>query len=176
MLGKTFTLRSWFVVLTIFLLFMGWAADHFYFQRDARVLMLTKQLQREIDNANAAQTWEEYENAVRTGVYIIWEISEHREKSAIAMPAYAAAMRAPRKYDIDYSLSAEAEVGLAAIGKDAIPFIIGLMSDEDPQVRESAERAASLMISQERTHILNLSLPPEDAKKVEQRINDLGLR
>src|SRR5678815_3682648 len=142
--GKTFTLRTLFLVLTIFLLFMGWGTDHFYLQRDSQVLALTKQLQQEIDRANAAVTRAEYERAVEEAVHVMLRLHNWREKSAVAMPAYADALRVPEKYDIDYSLSAEAEIGLAAIGEDAVPFIVGLLSDEDPQVREHAKRATSV--------------------------------
>jgi hypothetical protein len=153
---------------------MGWGTDHFYLQRDSQVLALTKQLQQEIDRANAAVTRAEYERAVEEAVHVMLRLHNWREKSAVAMPAYADALRVPEKYDIDYSLSAEAEIGLAAIGEDAVPFIVGLLSDEDPQVREHAKRATWHMINQERTHILPLSLPPEEAKRLDARIKSLS--
>jgi hypothetical protein len=67
------------------------------------------------------------------------------------IPLYVHAMRVPEwRYnddddDLGYSLAGEASVALAAVGRDSVPVIVGLLYDEDPRVRGLAADALSCL-------------------------------
>ena len=166
----TFSLRGWFAWLTIVLLIAGWLIDHTNLQRKVHVLYLSSRLSALAERSRLATSLSEYQAANRAGVKVLEELIAMKDQAAYAIPGIVDCMRTPNSYSFDYSLGDTAPFALSAVGPDAIPVVVGLLTDGDPKVRERAAGCVDLMAGPDRMSISVEPLRKNDAEKLLRQV------
>ena len=127
----------------VLLLVAGWLADHVYLARKAQIVVQLNDIAAAAEAARAARSAAEYNEACDQFRGGLWAVVRRKSYRSLAVPVLASAIRVPEwdygnSDELRDSLSAEAAIGLAALGEDAIPVALGLLHDRDAQVRARA--------------------------------------
>lgn len=168
-----FSLRSLLVVQLVALLVLGWLGDHWYqtsrfnaVAPSAQLCLAKERLSKAIADARQARSEEEYTDASDHAISVmVWSCERGRDANCM-IATYVEAMRVPDWPDYrneSFSMPATASVALAAIGPDALPVILGLLHDDDPEVRMYA--AISLQYLTKGGNIYVTPLPKQDMVK-----------
>lgn len=172
------SVRTLLAVQLIVVLLAAWAADHIHqahrirqYRVDAQILADIRTLKDAVQAAEVAVDPLRYERASKQAVDALSLLIDRGSDAEPALGACIDAIRAPRRFDVDYSIRDEATICLAAIGSDAIPICLGLLKDKEPEVRTCAVRCLKYLTSADMQGGLFSRLDKDRAQELVEPLN-----